>query len=943
MKTCRRFFEVIATVGTSFGVTGETHGASVGRRVAQVPTRGALRVRGVRAPRVGVGMSRKASERRFNPDAFVEANLWVVTRGRPYKPRFRAERAVVIVSGGGAVRADAQVAPPRTVHGHRAAVASSGADNSSDPPRHPLAAVLGAADAAAALFQRTACDAVYVLDFGPLCGDMPTELASPYPGRVAKPAARLLQKLNVSDALLAASGADVSVLLKVLASAAENAKAVVLHEPDAAARGVVLAGVRAAVSDGAARRLKENLRIRYSVSRNDESVLNERHGSVRSLLSEAFPEADARDAVDGEDGDENLVSSEEKIGEGKKNARGKRARFADAVASAARALESRDGVPPAAAWLAAADAPVFYARVTFEHDKNSKQIEQVVRNVTDAVAAARRERREEEKEEETALVPEKNAARDSGDDETRTEEAVSRDAEPTAATKNASDARDVSERRSDAETETETETDPKKKKKTDSTDSAVAPVVYVATRPFHPARLAKTLRAHFARLDMTPEVPEVSSGAGGAAAVAAAAARAAEAATEAASEAERMVRALTRQSRGASGGADPAAAAAAASAAASASASAASASAASAAATLLSRLMADEDREPVGAETRGELSERAEKNATASRHIEKPYHPPAGPFAGVLASRGAVWLANRPFVRGAWSTPDARRPGNVTVACAGAWDSDSSAFPVDARVERASPDALDADSNFASVFVGARRVELVFEGTSAMDERSIRDALDACLVTEAETSQKALVGDGEKNDDVFSTSGETGSDVRDVEMCFAPWPDQAAHLASLGVRLRGRGSAALAMAAASGLHAWQKNAAAAEESDKKAASSWTSETPSARDVTLGSPPSAGGAGLRFGGAVGVHRPEAFVAPAKGTDVKQFPEGTGFFWPKMPCLECGSPWWLGDSWYAACANCGGDAESYDNEQKPHKAYKRRFARFRELVEELRGTR
>jgi hypothetical protein len=119
-------------------------------------------------------MSRKASERRFNPDAFVEANLWVVTRGRPYKPRFRAERAVVIVSGGGAVRADAQVAPPRTVHGHRAADASSGADISSDPPRHPLAAVLGAADAAAALFQRTACDAVYVLDFGPLCGDMPT-------------------------------------------------------------------------------------------------------------------------------------------------------------------------------------------------------------------------------------------------------------------------------------------------------------------------------------------------------------------------------------------------------------------------------------------------------------------------------------------------------------------------------------------------------------------------------------------------------------------------------------------------------------------------------------------------------------------------------------------------------------------------------------------------
>ena len=243
-------------------------------------------------------MSRKATERRFNPDAFVEANLWVVTRGRPYKPRFRAERAVVIVSGGGAVRADAQVAPPRTVHGCRAADASSPAEHSRDPPRHPLAAVLGAADAATALFEDTACDAVYVLDFGPLRGDMRAELASPYPGRVAKSTARLLKKLNVSDALLAASGADVAVLLKVLSSAAENTKAVVLHEPDAAAPAAVLAGVRAAAGDGAARRLKGNLRVRYvPAEHRDAGVPYDVGASVRSLLAEAFPDADATDAA----------------------------------------------------------------------------------------------------------------------------------------------------------------------------------------------------------------------------------------------------------------------------------------------------------------------------------------------------------------------------------------------------------------------------------------------------------------------------------------------------------------------------------------------------------------------------------------------------------------------------------------------------------------------
>jgi hypothetical protein len=389
--------------------------------------------------------------------------------------------------------------------------------------------VLGAADAAAALFQRTACDAVYVLDFGPLCGDMPTELASPYPGRVAKPAARLLQKLNVSDALLAASGADVSVLLKVLASAAENAEAVVLHEPDAAARQVLLAGVRAAVSDGAARRLKENLRIRYSVSKNHENA----HGSVRSLLSEAFPEADARDAVDGEDDDEDFFSSEEKSGEELNNARkSRRARFADAVASAARALESRDGVPPAPAWLAAADAPVFYARVTFEHDKNSKQIEQAARNVTDAVAAA-------------AAAENAKAAVSRGPDAASVPSEASprrrpgEDGETAAATDATTTAAPEERERVPVEEFVSADADyPTPNRNADDGQApATARAVYVATRPFHPARLAKTLREHFARLETTPEVSAASRAYGqtptnrrdgGAAAVAAAAARAAE-------------------------------------------------------------------------------------------------------------------------------------------------------------------------------------------------------------------------------------------------------------------------------------------------------------------------------------------------------------------------------------------------------------------------------
>ena len=496
-------------------------------------------------------MSRKASERRFNPDAFVEANLWVVTRGRPYKPRFRAERAVVIVSGGGAVRAGAPVAPPREVHGRREADASSRAEHSSDPPRHTLAAVLGAADAAAALFEDTACDAVYVLDFGPLRGDVPAELASPHPGRVAKSVARLLRKLNVSDALLAASGADVAVLLKVLSSTAEHTKAVVLHEPDAAAPAAVLAGVRAAAADGAARRLGANLRIRYAPAARREAdrfAVSHESGdeddgvAARRLLAAAFPDADATSDAEEASSDEANVGEETTEREEreekstKRSPHGDRAcvrkRFAAALVAAAHALEARDDVSPPPAWLASSDAPVFYARATFEHDKFSKQIQQTARNVTDVVRAARAAAEEAEEAEEAAV---------------------------------------------------------------------------------------KTT------------------------------------------------------------GSDP-----------------------------------------------------------------------------------------------------------------GAFESGES---------------------------------------SAVPERS------------EETPATKKRGD-------------------DAEV--------------------------------------------------------------------------------FGGAVGVLRPEAFVLPAKGTDEKPFPEGKGCFYPKMPCLECGSPWWLGDSWYAACANCGGDAESYDNEQQPHEAYARRFARFRELIEALRGA-
>lgn len=40
--------------------------------------------------------------------------------------------------------------------------------------------------------------------------------------------------------------------------------------------------------------------------------------------------------------------------------------------------------------------------------------------------------------------------------------------------------------------------------------------------------------------------------------------------------------------------------------------------------------------------------------------------------------------------------------------------------------------------------------------------------------------------------------------------------------------------------------------------------------------------------------------------AKPGTYKQFgPRGRGVYWPRMPCLRCGCPWWLGEDWDAEC--------------------------------------
>ena len=95
------------------------------------------------------------------------------------------------------------------------------------------------------------------------------------------------------------------------------------------------------------------------------------------------------------------------------------------------------------------DARVFYSRVTFEHDKYSKQISQKATGLRAEELRALAGRKGEEEGGSMVEVPESKEA-------------------PTPVTEVNGD-----------------------------TDDARGPIIYVATRPFHPARLASTLREHF--------------------------------------------------------------------------------------------------------------------------------------------------------------------------------------------------------------------------------------------------------------------------------------------------------------------------------------------------------------------------------------------------------------------------------------------------------------
>lgn len=89
------------------------------------------------------------------------------------------------------------------------------------------------------------------------------------------------------------------------------------------------------------------------------------------------------------------------------------------------------------------------------------------------------------------------------------------------------------------------------------------------------------------------------------------------------------------------------------------------------------------------------------------------------------------------------------------------------------------------------------------------------------------------------------------------------------------------------------------------------------------------------------------RPSQFDPPtgkfARAGATKRMSDGrTGHFFPKMPCLRCGCPWWSSDEWNAKCLRCAWDCESqgYDDNSKPVPAFLKKWEVFTAEIKEGR---
>ena len=68
--------------------------------------------------------------------------------------------------------------------------------------------------------------------------------------------------------------------------------------------------------------------------------------------------------------------------------------------------------------------------------------------------------------------------------------------------------------------------------------------------------------------------------------------------------------------------------------------------------------------------------------------------------------------------------------------------------------------------------------------------------------------------------------------------------------------------------------------------------------------------------------------------AKGGTERRIRGRACVFYPRMPCLQCGCPWWAGPDWDAECARCKwiSSEEEYDDDSSPLPKFRTVHANF-----------
>jgi len=431
----------------------------------------------------------------------------------------------------------------------------------------------------------------------------------------------------------------------------------------------------------------------------------------------------------------------------------------------------------------------------------------------------------------------------------------------------------------------------------ESEEYGVGSFVYRRRRPFHPARLHALLTSHWAVQEQDWGDALRLEGFNGAhhdcnaLQQTEAAATAAEQAAVAAAEAARAARrasdsVLASSSSGIS--ADPSSAlqsicvAAAAAAAAAASAASAAAFAAAAAASACASVSRPSASPPLPS---------APLPSAAAAAAQRSSRETA--FGKLLRFKGFAWLATRAYAVAELGAAG----GLLAVRCGGPW---YAALPRDAwpAPDSDAAKALALDFLAEQPAIGDRRQELVFIGIDVAQD-ALTHALDACLVTDGEWSVELGVYDTPMGDP------------------FKAWPPLEALLAA--------------------------DEAGAEDEEESHGHGHAHGHAHAHAAPAAS--SGGGAAAILAAARPLRKVvAAFAVPPPGAaDVKRLIGGVpASFWPRMPCLTCGSPWWRGDDWDAQCANCGASADDYDDDQKPRLHRRQQHEAFRADLEAARAA-